>query len=109
MKEIRDKMYRASGVDPNKPTPPAAEKSVNDLVDNRRRETSPAPAAKTTERSGCAAVLSFFIPGLGQIYTGRFMAAIFWFILTPLGYLFFILPGVLFHCMAIKDAYDRGQ
>ena len=61
------------------------------------------------EKSGGAAVLSFFIPGLGQIYTGRFMAAIFWFILTPLGYLFFILPGVLFHCMAIKDAYDRGQ
>jgi TM2 domain-containing membrane protein YozV len=32
---------------------------------------------------GTAAVLSFFLPGVGQIYNGRFLWAIFWFIVTP--------------------------
>jgi TM2 domain-containing membrane protein YozV len=32
---------------------------------------------------GTAAVLSFFIPGLGQFYTGRFWRGIFWLIVTP--------------------------
>ena len=102
-------MYRASGVDPNKPTPPAAEKSVNDLVDNRRRETSPAPAAKTTERSGCAAVLSFFIPGLGQIFMGRVLAGIGWFFIVPIFYLFLIVPGILMHIFCIYDAATKPR
>ena len=32
---------------------------------------------------GIAAVLSFFIPGIGQIYNGKFWRAIFWLIITP--------------------------
>jgi TM2 domain-containing membrane protein YozV len=32
---------------------------------------------------GTAAVLSFFIPGVGQIYNGTFWRAIFWLIITP--------------------------
>ena len=32
---------------------------------------------------GTAAVLSFFIPGLGQFYNGKFLRGIFWLIVTP--------------------------
>ncbi len=32
---------------------------------------------------GTAAVLSFFIPGVGQIYNGEFLRGIFWLIVTP--------------------------
>jgi len=32
---------------------------------------------------GTAAVLSFLIPGVGQIYNGKFLRAIFWLIITP--------------------------
>jgi len=32
---------------------------------------------------GVAAVLSVLLPGLGQIYNGRILWAIFWFIITP--------------------------
>lgn len=32
---------------------------------------------------GLAAVLSAVLPGLGQIYNGRILWAIFWFIITP--------------------------
>lgn len=32
---------------------------------------------------GTAAVLSFLIPGLGQIYNGTLWRALFWLIVTP--------------------------
>jgi TM2 domain-containing membrane protein YozV len=35
------------------------------------------------DRPGKAAVLSFFLPGLGQIYNGKFLRGIFWLIITP--------------------------
>jgi TM2 domain-containing membrane protein YozV len=34
-------------------------------------------------KSGTAAVLSFFIPGVGQFYNGAFWRGIFWLIITP--------------------------
>jgi TM2 domain-containing membrane protein YozV len=34
-------------------------------------------------RQGTAAVLSAVLPGLGQIYNGRILWAVFWFIITP--------------------------
>jgi TM2 domain-containing membrane protein YozV len=34
-------------------------------------------------RAGTAAVLSFLLPGLGQIYNGKFLRGIFWLIITP--------------------------
>ena len=32
---------------------------------------------------GIAAVLSFVVPGFGQIYNGDFLWAVFWLIITP--------------------------
>lgn len=32
---------------------------------------------------GVAAVLSFLIPGVGQIYNGQFFAALLWLLFTP--------------------------
>ena len=32
---------------------------------------------------GIAAVLSLFVPGVGQIYNGDFLRALFWLIVTP--------------------------
>ena len=40
-------------------------------------------ASKTVKKAGTAAVLSFFIPGVGQIYNGAFLRGIFWLIVTP--------------------------
>jgi TM2 domain-containing membrane protein YozV len=34
-------------------------------------------------KPGTAAVLSFLIPGVGQIYNGAFLRGIFWLIITP--------------------------
>ena len=35
------------------------------------------------KKPGNAAVLSFLLPGLGQIYNGKFLRGIFWLIITP--------------------------
>jgi TM2 domain-containing membrane protein YozV len=34
-------------------------------------------------KPGNAAVLSLLLPGVGQIYNGKFLRGIFWLILTP--------------------------
>jgi TM2 domain-containing membrane protein YozV len=34
-------------------------------------------------RQGNAAVLSLIIPGVGQIYNGKFLRGLFWLIATP--------------------------
>lgn len=39
--------------------------------------------SRSTSNPGLAAVLSFFIPGVGQIYNGAFLRGIFWLIVTP--------------------------
>ena len=35
------------------------------------------------KKQGNAAVLSLLIPGVGQIYNGKFLRGIFWLIVTP--------------------------
>lgn len=40
--------------------------------------------AKANEKNpGVAAVLSFIVPGVGQIYNGAFLRGLFWLIITP--------------------------
>jgi TM2 domain-containing membrane protein YozV len=39
--------------------------------------------AQPTKSPGVAGVLSFVIPGLGQIYNGAFLRGLFWLIITP--------------------------
>ena len=59
---------------------------------------------------GVAAVLSFFIPGVGQIYNGDWLRAIFWLIITP-G--FWIgtggLLGWVCHIIAAVTAHSRAR
>jgi TM2 domain-containing membrane protein YozV len=38
---------------------------------------------KAMRDPGTAAVLSLFIPGVGQIYNGRILRGVFWLIVTP--------------------------
>jgi len=61
-------------------------------------------------RAGWAAVLSFFVPGLGQIYNGDFLRGIFWLIITP-G--FWIATGGILgwicHIISAYTAYYRAK
>lgn len=53
---------------------------------------------------GLAAVLSFFVPGLGQLYKGQILNGIVWFFFVLLGYAALILPGLLLHLFCIIGA-----
>ncbi len=55
---------------------------------------------------GIAAVLSFLIPGLGQIYNGDFLRAIFWLIVAAI--LWWVLLGWVCHLVAAYTVYRRG-
>ncbi|MFM7206374.1 MAG: GYF domain-containing protein [Planctomycetaceae bacterium] len=51
-----------------------------------------------------AAVLSFVVPGLGQVYKGQVINGIVWFFLVGFGYLALILPGLVLHFFCIVGA-----
>jgi len=51
-----------------------------------------------------AILLSLIIPGLGQIYKGQMINGIAWFMLCVLGYVCFIVPGVVLHIFCIIGA-----
>jgi TM2 domain-containing membrane protein YozV len=51
-----------------------------------------------------AMILSLLIPGLGQLYKGQPINGLAWFVLTILGYVFFIVPGLILHFCCILGA-----
>lgn len=53
---------------------------------------------------GVAALLSFLIPGLGQMYKGQVLNGLLWFVLTFIGYLALIIPGLILHVMCVVGA-----
>ena len=65
---------------------------------------------RNMSRPGIAAVLSFFIPGLGQLYNGDIFRGLFWLIITPglwLGTGGFL--GWVCHFIAAATAYNRAE
>jgi len=58
---------------------------------------------------GIAAVLSVFVPGLGQVYCGRLLAGALWFLGTTVAYSTILLPGFLAHAICIWSAYDSAR
>ena len=59
---------------------------------------------------GMAAVLSALIPGIGQIYNGDFIRAIFWLIVTPgLWIGSGGMLGWICHVIAAFTAYHRAR
>jgi TM2 domain-containing membrane protein YozV len=53
---------------------------------------------------GLAAVLSFFLPGLGQLYKGQIFNGIVWFFMVMCGYAALILPGLILQFVCVLGA-----
>lgn len=53
-----------------------------------------------------AGILSFFVPGMGHVYAGHVWQGIAMFLVTGLGFVFFIVPGIIVWIFAIWDAVD---
>lgn len=56
-----------------------------------------------------AAILSIIVPGAGQLFTGRPLSAIAWFVLVSMGYLLLIVPGVLLHVLCVASAASAAH
>jgi TM2 domain-containing membrane protein YozV len=64
---------------------------------------------------GTAAVLSLIVPGIGQIYNGKFLRGLFWLIVTPgmwigpgglLGWVCHVVSAYTAYAWARDHAYD---
>jgi TM2 domain-containing membrane protein YozV len=53
---------------------------------------------------GVAAVLSFFIPGLGHMYKGEVGLGLLWLFFVVIGYFFLVIPGLVLHIISIITA-----
>lgn len=62
----------------------------------------------TRFQPGLPMVLSAVIPGLGQFYDGRRFAGCLWLFTTVIGYIPFIIPGIILHLLAITTAGFRS-
>jgi TM2 domain-containing membrane protein YozV len=66
--------------------------------------------SKRVPDPGVAAVLSFFIPGVGQIYNGAFLRGIFWLIITPgIWFVSHTLFGWVCHIVSAYTAYHYAK
>lgn len=55
---------------------------------------------------GVPAILSFFVPGLGQLVKGQIGKGILIFIGTFFAYVAFVIPGIIVHIWNVIDAYN---
>ena len=88
----------------------SAAKSDYTVVAIRMEANMSAPASKPLKNPGNAAVMSFILPGIGQIYNGDFLRGIFWLIVTP--GLWVGSGGTLgwiCHLIASYTAYQRAE
>ncbi len=68
-----------------------------------------AAITRSTTTSTQAALLSFFMPGLGQMVNGQIGAGVLWLLFTCLGYVCFIIPGMVLHILCIINAARQNQ
>lgn len=76
--------------------------AVPSQADQRQTVIVQAPVPRWSP--GVAAVLSFFIPGLGHMYKGEVGVGFVLLICTIVGYFLLIVPGLLVHLAAIVTA-----
>jgi len=69
-------------------------------------------------RPGNAAVLSLLLPGVGQIYNGKFLRGLFWLIITPglwigsgglLGWICHLISAYTAHSYAKRQLVEINQ
>ncbi|HUU75697.1 MAG TPA: zinc ribbon domain-containing protein [Methanoregulaceae archaeon] len=54
-------------------------------------------------------ILSFFVSGLGQVYNGETLKGVALFFGTIIGYLLFVIPGVIVWVYGMYDAYTTAK
>lgn len=70
-------------------------------------QSAMAGAIKGSQKHGMPALLSFFIPGLGQMVKGQVGRGILIFIVFWIGVAMLVIPGVIVWIWQIMDAYNN--
>lgn len=95
--------------------------NIHYVVPNRQRMALPRPQhalvrheqealeQRHAPNAAAAAVLSLIVPGAGQLYAGRPVSAVTWFVLVTIGYLLLIVPGILLHILCIASAASSAH
>ena len=76
----------------------------SDLKAERTEEYQPLIQKERKWSPGIAALLSFLIPGAGQMYKGNVGVGLLWLIFVVAGYFIFVVPGVILHLICIFHA-----
>ena len=87
---------------------------VTAFADSPMREIRQVQAASQAAKSprispGSAAILSFLLPGLGQMCLGRTVQGILILIGAFIGYFTCIVPGLIVHLAAVVDAATNSD
>jgi hypothetical protein len=61
-------------------------------------------AAAEDPSPATSAALSLLMPGAGHIYCGRVQQGVAWMMATGMGYLLFIIPGLILHVCCVINA-----
>lgn len=86
------------------PPSPAPARSESPVAMHLFQTTTVVMPKHAKWHGGTAAVLSFFIPGLGQMYKGQVFNGALWLVVVVCGYAMFIIPGICLHLMCIAGA-----
>jgi TM2 domain-containing membrane protein YozV len=81
------------------------------LDETLRQARMPTPVPQQPLRAwnpGTAAVLSFVIPGTGQMYKGQVGVGLCWLVGVVTGYAAFVVPGAILHIACVYNAYSHG-
>jgi TM2 domain-containing membrane protein YozV len=83
-------------------------KHCGEFLDSTLRQArTPIPVPQQPKwNPGTAAVLSLVIPGTGQMYKGRILAGLVWLVGVCVGYVAFVVPGVILHIACVYNAYS---
>jgi TM2 domain-containing membrane protein YozV len=84
-----------------------AQKRKIEEEERYRAELASVEPHVATQSHGVPALLSFFIPGLGQIVKGQAGKGILIFIGFFIGLVAFVIPGVILWIWQIIDAYNN--
>jgi TM2 domain-containing membrane protein YozV/predicted RNA-binding Zn-ribbon protein involved in translation (DUF1610 family) len=81
-------------------------KHCGEFLDADARPVQPVAMASLQREwsPGIAALLSFIIPGAGQLYKGNIVSGLLWFVATGVGYVAFVVPGLILHVICIFAA-----
>jgi hypothetical protein len=65
--------------------------------------------ASRIQADGTAGVLSLVVPGAGSIKQGKLGTGIGWMVLIVLGYMCFIVPGVILHLYHVRKVMNAPR